>query len=192
MVSCSGTKTVINDFFLVKHLLLVNWNSIKEMKPQAPLCPVADNVPLLLEKLLVFTQRLLTADLILPLFVFAQIKSRLIDSIISCGMNGNLHMFEIVYLCWIKLYSFLHAEPRLPPSGRPLQAAGLGGAEGPALVQAPQEPRQTQHTHQVLREHVGPHTLRTHLTSLQAWAHSGFVFQCTNVAALLYLCSVYW
>lgn len=138
------------------------------MKPQAPFCPVAEKVPLLSEKLLLFTQCLLTADVLLSLFVFAQIKSQLIDYIISCGINSNLHMFEIVYLCWIKLYSFLPTEPRLPPSGRPLQAAGLGGAEGPALVQAPQEPRQTQHTHQVLREHVGPHTLCTHLTSLQA------------------------
>lgn len=51
------------------------------------------------------------------------------------------------------------AEPRLPPSGRPLQAAGLGGAQGPAMVPAPQEPGQTQHAHQVLREHVGPHAL---------------------------------
>lgn len=31
-------------------------------------------------------------------------------------------------------------ESRLPPSGWPFQAAGLGGAKGPALVPTPQEP----------------------------------------------------
>lgn len=37
--------------------------------------------------------------------------------------------------------SFVHTESKFPPSGRPFQAAGLGGAKGPALVQTPQEPR---------------------------------------------------
>lgn len=35
----------------------------------------------------------------------------------------------------------LSTESRLSPSGWPVQAAGLGGAKGPALVQTPQEPR---------------------------------------------------
>lgn len=70
----------------------------------------------------------------------------------------------------------VRAESRFSPSGRHFQAAGLGGAKGPALVQTPQEPRQTEHTHQILREHVGPCLLSSPLTSLQAWERNSFVF----------------
>ncbi|XP_061543600.1 ceramide synthase 5 isoform X6 [Phycodurus eques] len=50
--------------------------------------------------------------------------------------------------------AFPPAESRLAPSGRAVQAAGLGGAQGAALVPTAQEPRQTQHTCEVLREHT--------------------------------------
>lgn len=93
---------------------------------------------------------------------------------------------------WMELFSpLVHAESRFSPSGRPFQAAGLGGAKGPALVQTPQEPRQTKHTHQILREHVGPCLLSSPLTSLQAWEHNSFVFSlCMSVCTWLFISTI--
>ena len=95
---------------------------------------------------------------------------------------------KAVSSCWVNLFSaFVRAESRFSPSGRPFQAAGLGGAKGSALVQTPQEPRQTEHTHQVLREHVGLRLSSSPLTSLQARTTVLF-FLCVCVCVCVCVC----